>query len=234
MGGTIDYIYRDGSRLTPWMLHVINQANTEFKAKFGCELLVSSGIRTNQEQRDIFLSKFRVEWFSNGPYNDVRWWGGKRYVRYGGGGTVAVPGTSNHEVQGSKAAVDLRDSGEDAGVATGFNERADWLRYNAPRLGLIASGYGFGEPWHYDVPDIFRTPPAAAPAGGNSKPVIIPSEEDSMFIAIIKKKDWYLVIGKEACLLGAASGARGSGAPILKFDDDWAVNQLKTIVAGIK
>lgn len=187
MGGTINYVHRDGSRLTPWMLYVINRANVEFKARFGCELLVTSGIRTNQEQRDIFLSKFRVEWFGNGPYGDVRWWQGKRYVRHAGGGTVAAPGTSNHEVQGSKAAVDLRDSGRDAGVATGGNARANWLRANASRLGLIPSGYGFGEPWHYDIPDIFRTPPTT-PAGGNSRPVPTPSkpavvpeeEEDEM------------------------------------------------------
>ena len=233
MGGTIDYIYRDGSRLTPWMFYVIERANREFEARFGCELLVTSGIRFNSEQRAIFLSKYRLQFVGTGPFGDVRWWQGRRYVRHVGGGTVAAPGKSNHEIRGSLGAVDLRDSGRDAGVSKGNNPRADWLRANATRLGLIPSGYGFGEPWHYDIPDIFRTPPAA-PAGGNSKPLIIPSEEDSMFIAIIKKKDWYLVTGGKACLLGAASGARDSGAPILNFVDDWAVNQLKKIVTGIK
>jgi len=233
MGGTIDYVDRDGSRLTPWMFYVINRANGEFKARFGCELLVTSGIRTHQEQINIFLSKYRVQWFGSGPYNDVRWWNGKRYVRYVGGGTVAAPGTSNHEIQGTRAAVDLRDSGRDAGVSRGGNPRADWLRANASRLGLTASGYGFGEPWHYDIPDIFRTPPVT-PTGGASKPLIIPSEEDSMFIAIVRNKDWYLVTGGKACLLGAASGARQSGAPIFNFPDDWSVAQLKTIVTGIK
>lgn len=233
MGGTINYVTRDGSRLTPWMFHVIERANAEFEERFGCELLVTSGIRFNSEQTAIFLAKYRVQWVGNGPYGDVRWWKGKRYVRHVGGGTVAAPGKSNHEIQGSKGAVDLRDSGTDAGVRIGNNPRADWLRENAERLGLIPSGYGFGEPWHYDIPDIFRTPPAA-PTGGGNTPITIPSEEDSMFIAIIRKKDWYLVVGGKACLLGAASGARASGAPILHFVDDWAVNQLKTVVTGIK
>lgn len=60
------------------------------------------------------------------------------------------------------------------------------------------------------------------------------NQEESMFIAIVRKKDWYLVSGGKACLLGAASGARESGAPILNFVDDWAVNQLKKITTGIK
>lgn len=184
MGGTINYVHRDGSRLTPWMLYVINRANVEFKARFGCELLVTSGIRTHQEQIDIFLSKFRVQWAGGGPYGDVRWWQGKRYVRHAGGGTVAAPGTSNHEVQGTKAAVDLRDSGRDAGVATGGNARANWLRANAARLGLVPSGYGFGEPWHYDIPDIFRTPPAT-PAGGASKPAAPTPKEIIMATEVI-------------------------------------------------
>lgn len=55
-----------------------------------------------------------------------------------------------------------------------------------------------------------------------------------MFIAIVRGKDWYLVTGGKACLLGAASGARESGAPILTFPDDWSVKQLQSIVAGIK
>lgn len=61
-----------------------------------------------------------------------------------------------------------------------------------------------------------------------------PTQEDSMFIAIVRKKDWYLVVGGRACLLGAASDARNSGAPILYFPDDWAVNELAKIVTGIK
>lgn len=88
------------------------------------------------------------------------------------------------------------------------------------------------EPWHWELPNvrsyaIVRSLPAV---GG----VTIPGKEDSMFIAIVKKKDWYLVTGGKACLLGSGSGARESGAPILNFVDDWAVKQLKAVVSGIK
>ena len=71
---------------------------------------------------------------------------------------------------------------------------------------------------------------AAQPAG-----IQLPdTPEESMFIAIVRNTDWYLVTGGKACLLGAAAGARQSGAPILSFPDDWAVKQLKTVVTGIK
>lgn len=180
MGGTIEYVYRDGSRLTPWMLFVIDRANTEFRALFGCDLLVTSGIRLHQEQINIFLDRYRQQDTGVGPFKDVRWWEGKRYVRVKGPGTVAPPGRSNHEIQGSKAAVDLRDSGRDAGVASGGNVRANWLRANATRLGLIPSGYGFGEPWHYDIPNIFRAAPT--PAGD-----IIPDLPEGATMADVKQ-----------------------------------------------
>lgn len=76
------------------------------------------------------------------------------------------------------------------------------------------------------------------PAGAGGTTPVAPappkeSEYPDMFIAIVRKRDWYLVTGGKACLLGSASGARTSGAPILEFVDDWAVAQLKTIVSGI-
>lgn len=71
---------------------------------------------------------------------------------------------------------------------------------------------------------------AGTASGGTTTP---DTPEDSMFIAIVRNKDWYLVVGGKAALLGAASGARESGAPILNFVDDWAVKQLKRVVSGI-
>lgn len=197
MGGTIDYISRDGSRLTPWMYFVIERANAEFKARFGCELLVTSGIRTNAEQTAIFLSKYRVQWTGNGPYGDVRWWKGKRYVRHVSGGTVAAPGKSNHEIQGTRAAVDLRDSGRDAGVSRGNNPRADWLKANARRLGLEPEGYGFGEPWHYAIPDIFRAVPrpAASTTTGQAGGIEDLLEETEMATIIAQRSNSQLAKG---------------------------------------
>lgn len=167
------YVFRDGSRLTPYMLYQINRADADFFRKFGCHILVTSGIRTNAEQTRIFLSKFRLQATGSGPYGDVRRWQGRRYVRVVGGGTVAPPGSSNHEIQGSKAAVDLRDSGDGPGVATGRNARANWLRANAHKYGLEPEGYSFDEPWHYAVLNIFNAVPGSA-AGGAGGSVVPP------------------------------------------------------------
>lgn len=181
------YVYRDGSRLTPYMLYQINRADADFFKRFGCHLLVTSGIRTNAEQTRIFLSKYRLQATGSGPYGDVRWWQGRRYVRHVGGGTVAAPSTSNHEIQGTKAAADLRDSGSGPGVATGGNERADWLRAKASKYGLVPEGYGFGEPWHYAVLNIFNNVPGSgvAAGGGSSSE----SEEDDMYTDADRKRD---------------------------------------------
>lgn len=88
------------------------------------------------------------------------------------------------------------------------------------------------EPWHWELPNVRRYAIVRSlPTVGG---VTIPGKEDSMFIAIVKNSDWYLVVGGKACLLGAKSGARTSGAPILNFPDDWSVKQLRTVVTGIK
>lgn len=185
MGGAITYVYRDGSRLTPWMLHQINQLDNAFRARFGLNLRVSSGIRTHEEQRAIFLARYTRTPDGRRVY-DTRWWNGAKWYRVSPAGTVAVPGTSNHEIQGSKAAVDVRDTGRDAGVTTRGTVRANWLRANAPKYGLVASGYYFGEPWHFDVLNIFT--PIAVPATVTPEPAPVVEEpaedllEDNMRI----------------------------------------------------
>ena len=177
-GNAIEYVYRDGSRLTPWMLYVVGRLDADLFAAHKCHVFVTSGIRTNAEQTAIFLAKFRVQAFGNGPYGDVRWWRGRRYVRVVGGGTVAQPGTSNHEIQGSDAAVDIRDTGSDAGIMTATSARGKWIRQWCRDTGLmVAEGDSFAEGWHFKIPGIFRTPPAD-PAGSNSRPA---PEEDDMF-----------------------------------------------------
>lgn len=159
-----EFVYRDGQRLTAWMNYKLGLLAVDLMAIFGVALIVSSGIRTYQEQVDIFLSRYVTARNVNGRrVYDTRVWNGTRYYRISAAGTVAVPGTSNHEIQGSKAAVDLRDSGRDAGIATVGSVRSNWLRANAWRYGLIASGFSFHEAWHYDMPDVFRTPPAPTP-----------------------------------------------------------------------
>lgn len=177
MGG-IQYDYWGNTRLTPWMFYCLTLLDADLRRLFGVHLTLDSsevqrGIRTYQEQVTLFLSRYKPQPYGNGPFGDVRIWQGVRYVRHSGLGTVAQPGTSNHEIQANYfAAVDLADSG-DAGIGTMNSARSNWLRNNAWRYGLEPEGFKFKEAWHYRVPDIFRTPPTPPPAPTQS-------EEDDM------------------------------------------------------
>lgn len=161
MGGTPGMTTRNGQLVTAWMAYQIDRLAAAFWARFGLVLLVMSAIRTYQEQVDIFLSRYVTASQINGrKVYDTRVWNGTRYYRISPLGTVAVPGTSNHEIQGSNAAVDFGDSGRDAGVAVAGTERANWLKANAPDYDFIPEGYNFREPWHYLARNIFNQPPA--------------------------------------------------------------------------
>ncbi len=159
------YVYRDGARLTPYMLYQINRLDADFFKEFGVHIKVTSGIRTAEEQEDIFRERYTLTPNGRKVY-DTRWWNGRLWYRISSAGTVAVPRTSNHEIQGTKAAVDLRDTGNDAGVSVAGSRRSNWLRANASKYGLVASGFGFGEAWHYDILNIF----SAVPSGGGTTP----------------------------------------------------------------
>ena len=54
----LTFVFRDGQRLTPYMLQQINRLDADFFAEFGYHIVVNSGIRTSQEQIDIFLNGF--------------------------------------------------------------------------------------------------------------------------------------------------------------------------------
>ena len=171
MGG-IQYVYWMGARLTPWMLYCLQLLDADLRRLFGVHLVLdpSKGIRTEAEQTAIFLDRYRLQATGSGPFNDVRWWNGRRYVRHSGLGTVAPPRTSNHEIQGTTAAVDVADSGG-AGIGTMGSARSNWLRANASKYGLVPEGFNFNEAWHYAIPNIFN----AVPAGGAN---IIPAEQE--------------------------------------------------------
>ncbi|WP_341935350.1 hypothetical protein MRBLWO14_000997 [Microbacterium sp. LWO14-1.2] len=176
MGG-MQYVYWMGARLTPWMLYCLKLLDADLRRLFGVSLVLHStaGIRLHEEQKALFLSRYQLQASGTGPYGDVRWWQGRRYVRHSGDGTVAPPSESNHEIQGTTAAVDVADSGG-AGIGTMGSARSNWLRANASKYGLIPEGFKFKEAWHYAIPDIFR----AVPAGGADAPEVTEpeSEED--------------------------------------------------------
>lgn len=140
-------------------------------------MVSKSGDREPQDQIDTFLSRYRAQATGSGPYGDVRWWNGVRYVRHSSAGPVAVPGNSNHE---KRRANDLAYPYNSSGTAA--HRRAKDI---APRYGITCEGLGFGEPWHWtfwgDLGAI------NIPAGGQTaKPAHTDqSEEDTVKDAVI-------------------------------------------------
>lgn len=171
------YTWIDGQRVEAAVSRAYAKLEQVFRQRFGVDLKISSGTRTRQEQIDIFTDRYRVQATGSGPFNDVRWWNGQRWVRHSGIGTVAQPGTSNHEEYGPRGprALDIYDSGRDAGVTRYGNERSRWVKDNAWRYGFDPAGYDhFSEPWHIEYTGTLGGSPALA--GGNSRPI----EEDEV------------------------------------------------------
>lgn len=172
----VDFVYRNGSRLTPYMLYQIERLNAELRRLFGVDVIVTSGIRTYEEQVKIFLERYVVASQVRGRrVYDTRVWNGVRYYRVSSAGTVAVPRTSNHEIQGTKAAVDIRDTGSDAGITSRNSVRGRWFRANAANFDMQQTGDAFGEGWHVDTHNIFNRVP-----GGSSGSNITRKEEDML------------------------------------------------------
>lgn len=213
------YVYLNGQRLTAWMYYVIMLLDADLFRAFGVHVIVASAIRTYAEQERIFRERYVTAVNVDGRrVYDTRVWRGVRWYRISAAGTVAVPGTSNHEIQGDKAAVDIHDSGRDAGITVRTSTRGKWIRDWCRRTGLlIASGDGFGEGWHFDVPGIFRTPPAA-PSGDST------TEE-------IKVKHYFNDDGK-AMLPGGLVLAPGEHS-WLKRSSKAAQTQADNIVGGV-
>ncbi|MGO1267095.1 MAG: D-alanyl-D-alanine carboxypeptidase family protein [Microbacterium gubbeenense] len=139
-----------------------------FKTATGYDLIVSSGIRTYVEQVAIFTARYTLAPNGRRVY-DARWWKGQLWYRISAVGTVAAPGSSNHETGRS---LDLRDSGPDAGVAASFNtHRNRLLSANLHRFGFTHTGKNFGEPWHIEQLQV------ADPFLGQGKPQSISSSD---------------------------------------------------------
>ena len=104
-------------------------------------MVSKSGDRETQDQIDTFLSRYRPQATGSGPYGDVRWWQGVRYVRFSSAGTVAVPGNSNHE---RRRANDLAYPYNSTSTAAHKRARVLAQRYN-----ITCEGLNFSEPWHW-------------------------------------------------------------------------------------
>lgn len=122
-----------------------------FLARFDEPLRPTSaadGYRSYDSQVRAFLGRYAPQATGVGPFSDVRYWQGRRYVRVSGA-SAAVPGTSNH---GWAIAVDFADVGATGGA------RWDWLMDAAPRFGFVNPLWardgnprnGSQEPWHWE------------------------------------------------------------------------------------
>lgn len=104
-----------------------------FFDEFGYWLVVNSGTRTDAEQ----------EYLYNGWINHLP-----------GFNLAAKPGYSNHQEGGpiGPRALDIADTGNDAGVLTIGSARSNWLVANCGRFNFTNAGHYFSprEAWHYE------------------------------------------------------------------------------------
>ena len=176
----MSFVWRDGSRFTPRMLYDFERLAAAFAAEFpGFRLFATSALRLHSEQVALFLERFVVQSTGVGPFGDVRWWDGRRWVRVRGPGTVAPPGTSNHEFESTGyGAVDVRDNGKDPGVTIAGNARSNWMRANCSRFNFEPEGYQFREPWHLKyVGPLWAGVPGGA-GDGTGGAVAPPTDDD--------------------------------------------------------
>jgi len=126
------YIYTtiDGKRVEANAAIAFQKLRTAFQKAFpGLDLKVTWGVRTRAEQQRLY---------------DL--------YRAGKGNLAAPPGHSDHEETGPSGprAMDVHDTGRDAGVTVLGSKRALWLKKNAPTYGFKPTGYSYSqqEPWH--------------------------------------------------------------------------------------
>lgn len=158
------YVTYQGKRVTPYMAWVLDGVNAWLQQHFKLTLVVRDGIRTDAEQEAIFRKRYVTAGNVNGRrVYDIRWWNGVAWYRISPAGTVAVPGTSDHEVQGTgtaaRAAVDIADSGKDAGITVRSSTRGRAIRAAASSLHIVPDGDNFGEGWHWVIRGIWQAVP---------------------------------------------------------------------------
>lgn len=123
---TYTYATIDGEKVESRVAADFEKMAAAFKVRFGLELLVTSGMRTDARQQELFDQ----------------------------GRTVVRPPNSNHNEGNPNGprALDLRDSGLDLGVTRIGTVRSNWLRGVAGRYGFTLAGATFNPPegWHYE------------------------------------------------------------------------------------
>lgn len=119
-----------------------NRARADVLARTGITLTVRGWNRTLAEQERFFFERYKKQATGDGPFGDVRWYKGARYVRVTGA-PAAIPGTSNH---GWGLAVDVDDFGA---YGTSGNARSRAVTPILEKHGWTDDeGSSIGEPWH--------------------------------------------------------------------------------------
>lgn len=120
-----------------------NRGIADVKARTGIVLRVRGWNRTIAEQDRFFFERYEPRAIGSGPFGDVRWYKGRRYVRVRGA-AAAIPGTSNH---GWGLAVDVEDFGNVGQF--GYPRRAQTIDILKRHGWTDDEGRGvIQEPWH--------------------------------------------------------------------------------------
>ena len=152
------YVIVDGQRVAANVAADYYRLEAEFRRVFGLDLIISSGVRTWQEQYDLWHA-FAVAKTTN--------------VRAAHPNDPKAFHVETNPV--GPRAIDIRDSGADAGVTRYGNHRSKWVRDNAHRFNFDPAGYDhYGEPWHLE-----HTGASTASAGNGA----MPTDEAQRFLA---------------------------------------------------
>lgn len=166
-----EYTSRDGQRVEVHVAAALDKMNAAFQKDTGYSLKVNAGggTRTRAEQESIFRQRYVTAGAVAGrKVYDIRRWKGVLWYRISSAGTVAIPGSSNHEEDGPNGprSLDLSDTGPDRGVMTRGTARDKWMEVHAHEYGFANEGYNFGEPWHKTFNGALSDTTPAAPALG--------------------------------------------------------------------
>lgn len=177
------YVTVNGQRVERNVAEAFQRLRAAFQKQWGLDLLVSSGTRTRAEQTKL-RNAYLAYKAGRGPWAPL----------------AAAPGYSNHEESGPRGprALDLRDSGRDAGVTTIGTERSNWLAREAKKFGFHNAGHFFNpkEGWHYEYTGAIGnySTPAQTPTTSVGE-IHEMSLEDDMAIIIVQRKDSKLAKG---------------------------------------
>jgi D-alanyl-D-alanine carboxypeptidase. len=217
------YVDRSGQRVEDHVATAFDHMNMDFQHDTGYSLVITSGTRTDAQQEALFRERYVLAGQVNGRrVYDTRRWNGSLWYRISAAGTVAAPGTSNHQEGGPNGprSIDIRDTGADYGVTRRGTVRDKWMEQHAGDYGFENEGYGFGEPWH----KTFR----GEIGDGSTVPATAPAAEvigKLVFSQVVKDRQVFLISRNYD--LGP-SGADGLAGP--KYEA--AVKQYQTYLQG--